>query len=306
MNLEDVKKSVMSQVEGCRDFYEVGKNLKTKSCQDNTDLVMNGEIYRLTDWSGWQLCRKIDVPWSYAKRCPADLRDENINYWLGRAEKEFLVRTREVNVKYVRAVLSNSYYVVNNCDLLDSISPALAKALEYRVYDFNVDDDYFHLFYQGENIKDGVKIGFMLENSETGKRALVIQSVIYEGGRNMILPQGLGSYTHRHLGIDIDEVKSALEIIVSSKDIRQKVREIVDSAQMVISESRFEEAVEKIAEIKGEKVAEEFKEKFAGKSPTVWEVAISVSDLACEDGDKNEKVDIQRIAGGVLLGVYRR
>jgi len=35
-----------------------------------------------TSWANTQVCQRLNIPASYFKRCPAELQDEQFNYWI--------------------------------------------------------------------------------------------------------------------------------------------------------------------------------------------------------------------------------
>jgi hypothetical protein len=89
------------------------------------DGVTQETLLRPTATADADLAKKLDIPLPYLRRLRAEqigLYDANVNTWLGdEPERRFLVRglsDRPAGIGVARAVLSDSYKVVDNLDVL--------------------------------------------------------------------------------------------------------------------------------------------------------------------------------------------
>ena len=101
-----------------RDEYMPVKSLRMNSI--NGTIVQTksiaGEIvvkeFELLPWGMQTMCCKLGIPYSYAKKCPPQLRASNFNYWLeAHRGGEFFVRLDGYpdSAEKIRAVLSKKY-----------------------------------------------------------------------------------------------------------------------------------------------------------------------------------------------------
>lgn len=87
-------------------------------------VVTNGtsKEHSLQDQALALLATKLQIPITYLRRCPAELRAENTNHWLrGLGEKPLLVR---FDGEEVRAILTDKYVPVDNLSLIRNLRMA--------------------------------------------------------------------------------------------------------------------------------------------------------------------------------------
>lgn len=144
------------------------------------------------------LAQKLEIPKKYYdelhRKHPSLLR-YNLSYLCANVENRFMLRTfidrhesdngRNDGHGKLRAVLSDKYRRLDNFELLQqSILPVLQTDPQFNIDSCNVDDDKFyfkattprktHELRRG----DPVQVGFVVENSETGKSSLRVHMFI--------------------------------------------------------------------------------------------------------------------------------
>lgn len=156
-----------------------------------------------TDVCDQGIAEKLNIPGAYLRKLRTefpDLYDANLNGWLARDERRFLVRTlrgEDGHPGVARAFLSNGYKIIDNydalsavldgvrdagvavriagCDLSDRKMYVRVTAPEIRAYAPTLLRDYRSPF-NGRHGADNPTVfaGFIISNSETGCGALSI------------------------------------------------------------------------------------------------------------------------------------
>jgi len=144
----------------------------------------------LTSWATTQVCHRLNVPASYFKRCPADLQDEQFNYWIDhmgsnghthapKAER-WLLRAKDDTL---RGVLTERYACLDNRDVLSTLLPLVEP--HYQVGWYALTEESFHLRLLDPRLarevlpRDRLVAGVHLANSEVGKRAVTVDAMVY-------------------------------------------------------------------------------------------------------------------------------
>lgn len=188
-----------------------------------------------TTWATSQLCRKLNIPAPYFRRCPVGLQDAQFNYWLHEAQdrptstparpERWLLRAKG---ETLRSALSGRYTCVDNADVLNALDPVLDA--RYRVEWFNLGDESLHLRLVDPKLardvlpNDRVMAGVHVANSEVGKRCVTVDALVYR----LVCSNGLVRLVHgssllyrRHVAVSKPEFEIALrravgEALVSS------------------------------------------------------------------------------------------
>jgi hypothetical protein len=145
----------------------------------------------LTPWATAQLCQWLGLPAAYVKRCPPDLQDANVNYWLRTGEiggrndpdpdPEWLLRAKGATV---RAVLSPKYSRLDNAQLLSALLPVLTGT-RYEIGLVQLTPESFHLrlvdptLFRDVVPGDRLMVGIHLANSEVGLRAVTVDALVF-------------------------------------------------------------------------------------------------------------------------------
>jgi len=141
---------------------------------------LSGERYSLTETGAQQFFGKLGIPTNYAKRCPPHLLHQNVDYWLGRIQKEdksALFRLRD-DVRTIRAVLSDRYAVYNNADFVPQLFTAV-ESLGLVFDQASLSEDLLLLKghfpkFEVEGPSDPHYVGFTAINSEVGKASVLL------------------------------------------------------------------------------------------------------------------------------------
>lgn len=269
--------------------------------------VENG-VMRLsyTDHSFGQLCRRLSIPVLYAKRCPNDLKDHNINYWLSHednASNGVLVRAYDGKA---RAILSNRYNPISNTNILHGVESVVQDQLRYNAI---VTPDYMYLKLISMHTPDGLYgMGVVVSNGEIGDYAFRISPYIQRHScSNSIVFQDNGFYM-RHTANSSDQYIMAT--------LKEKIREALNIAPDCLD--RFLEAetkelpdigqtIDHICSMRG--YTSDVKLKIIvgteGKT-TDAAVANGLSYAAHEVFDSRLSIDLEIAAGSYLMGSVRR
>lgn len=191
----------------------------------------------LTSWATGQLCGRLGIPTGYYRKCPVELRDVQVNYWLQAAEckadpdkngepknseaepQRWLLRA---DGQTLRGVLSQSYQMLDNEHLLDVLRPALQP--RYRVDWFGLSDEALHLRIVDPALTrdvlpgDGLSAGVHISNSEVGKRSVTVDAVVYRlvcSNGLIRLVKGKSLLRQRHIHISAPLFEVALEDAVA-------------------------------------------------------------------------------------------
>jgi len=169
---------------------EEGNSMLSPLNVENPDSIGDGQLdflpQRLEDLNLSvhalkQLCARIDVPYAFLGRCPANLQYLVMNYFIqhGGYDKEVMLRT--VHESQLRAIMSQRYTPFDDEKLFPLIEPWV-KDTEVEWYSF---DDYsthvrLTLPETEAEIKvgDAVQKGIHITNSEVGVRSVTIQAVV--------------------------------------------------------------------------------------------------------------------------------
>jgi len=151
------------------------------------------------------MCSRLNIPAAYFKRCPAELQDEQFNWWNGQDGEALDVEDFTTDImpdgrlytgqgktdrwllrakgESLRAVLTDRYTPIDNRMLVQCLRRTLPPRLQIQW--ISVDDESFHLrLFDPElriEVRDGdpLMAGLHISNSEVGKRSVTIDSIVY-------------------------------------------------------------------------------------------------------------------------------
>lgn len=189
-------------------------------------VTMTSGTYAINDVATAGLADKLGIPVVYLRRLAAehpDLFDDNVNGWLARDPRSFLIRClrNDTGGGIVRAVLSDRYHRIDNLDVLFAALDGIRRAnvrvqfagcdltdrrMYLRVYSPQVQVAAPRLLARYRSPFDGragselpiVSAGFLISNSETGAGAFSIAPwVRFEVCRNgMVIRRNALRRTH--------------------------------------------------------------------------------------------------------------
>jgi hypothetical protein len=129
------------------------------------------------------IANRLRIPFSYLSRCPEDLQEQNLNYWLERESRNRQALFCRFDGQALRAVFTERYTAIDHMEVL-------TKMLEYGFdpageVHFSLDQEimvmkvpeYDRQFQVSE--KDGIVPGISIANSEVGILALSIEAFYY-------------------------------------------------------------------------------------------------------------------------------
>lgn len=219
--------------------------------EGNLTVAGDGTLYRPTAVADEGIAEKLDIPTKYLRRLRSDnpeLYDANINGWLSRDDRSFLVRTfsaDEGSEGVARAFLSDRYRVIDNFDYLTAALAGLRDAgvnveigrcdlTERRVYvEVTAPEvqalapallERYRSPFTGASGADNpvVWAGFVLSNSETGGGAATITPRIKVQVCSNGLTIAKDAVRNVHLGGQLDE-----GVIRWSEDTQRRNLELV-------------------------------------------------------------------------------
>lgn len=278
----------------------------------------------LTEHAHHQVAETSGIPWKYYEKVRSEAGPElwaaNVNQWLPSREKR-LVRMVD---NHVRALLSSSYKVVDNLDLL---LLAAKETKDAGGVPFRCDLSETRLYFVGmvpgveEEVRPGDSCcpGFILRNSETGAGAVSVEPYVVRKAcmNGAITGEALRKV---HLGeeLGLGEILSPETRAHVHAALYGSVRDVIRS---VLVADSFREAIKKLREAAGfdlgkepvrtvELAAETYfltdkeresimQEYLGGKDFTAWGLANAFT-AAAKDLDADRSTDFERI-GGTLM-----
>lgn len=218
------------------------------------DELLNKQVINLAslDTLHSQISSRLEIPKRYYDRMLSDdnvsLLDTNVNHWLSKANRNYLLRTfvnKEKNEGIARAILSDRYNVIDNYDVMLATLEAIKESgLNVQIESGDITDRKFFMRFtlpdievqapdilknyrvpKGGNQNNGIITGFVISNSETGygKFSISPRAVVLACRNGMIFKNDAFSKTH--LGVKMDEFSS----IDWSENTRQKNYDLVIS-----------------------------------------------------------------------------
>jgi len=141
--------------------------------------------YSATNWALSQLAKQLDIPWSYMRRCPAELGAHNFNHWLRSAKaKEIKLCMRG---QKVIGIVSNRFHAYPIKAFLHDAVGACAD-IESSVVDYHLNDECLDLkvtfpdltMWSSTAPRRKIGMGIHLRNSEVGYSAALATATIHD------------------------------------------------------------------------------------------------------------------------------
>ncbi len=161
---------------------EMSKNCHDRMVQvpdvnfDSLDTVrIEGYPHQLRPTAQQHVCNRLGIPAQYLRKCPVDLQQENLNYWIRRERNdELFVRFDGTDV---RAVFTPRYTPVDNFEVLERLDALgyghdtpVQCSLDAEFLSLSIPDGAKTFSIQGDRITPGLSIA----NSEVGISSLKI------------------------------------------------------------------------------------------------------------------------------------
>lgn len=217
-NLENVVGELLRQAESKRDFLTPAKRLHFAYDGPAPALAVTlperTEAFPLKETGHQQLAERLEIPKAYYDRMREEaprLLEENVRTWLGRSEKQYLVRTLD---GAARAVLSDRYRVLDNDDLANVALPILVEH-GFEVVSAEITERKFYLKAVTARIQaevkpgDVVQAGIVISNSEIGQGTLKLEPLFFflVCKNGLVMPEA--SLRRQHVGRSIGDLESA-------------------------------------------------------------------------------------------------
>lgn len=156
-------------------------------------LSIGSRTHRVQAQAYEQIATKLRVPTTYLRRCPSDLKAQNLNYWLGEIEGDLLVRFEQGQV---RALLSERYQPISHLQLVQGLLGTCSPETRVR-WEISARYCYLQVLHSTEQPLLG---GISACNSETGHSTVGVCGLVYRVvcTNGLILSGGTASVWRRH------------------------------------------------------------------------------------------------------------
>lgn len=226
---------------------------------DGKTLVMGNNEFRMIDLFHLQLASALKIPMQYYNAMrfeKPDLLAKNVNSWLSTIDKNYMLRTVAGKA---RALLSDSYCRIDNLEVVSAVLSAMSDVEEQDIecnLDFQfarMNDEKLYLrFVSGREricASDRLAVGFVVSNSETGRGAVSIRTVLYtfSCSNGMLIGSDYFRERKTHVGNASQTFNENWEITTIT-DNRAFTSKLKDMILCAIDEERFGRIVDKLAE----------------------------------------------------------
>lgn len=229
---------------------------------------------------------KLGIPKKYYDRLlqEPELLDENVNYWLERANKNYFLRCfvdKEEKTGVVRAMLSDRFKVIDNYDVLMAALDAVKESgVNLSIQTCDVTDKKMYIRFVAPEVevdspellknyrvpdgspnegKTGIISGFVISNSEIGHGQFSIspRAVVLACRNGMIFHDD--AYNKTHLGGQMDAF-SKIEWSEQTKqhNIQLIISQVQDAIRTYISDDYFTAKIRHLEEIGRKKLDHPF------------------------------------------------
>lgn len=191
------------------EYGDLNEEFSTKVRETIVD-HKTGRIYDMSDTARKQLHSLVGVPYNFMDKCPAWLRQKNMDFHMNKVfGKELFVRTYDDHYdkgNQVRAFLSDEYAVINYSDALEVVNRAVENGgmKDPMVVRNHYNDGVmrFQVIEKGLEVMDGSFGGFTITNSELGlhklEAAVSVYTLVCTNG--LVVPKTIASFQRRHIG----------------------------------------------------------------------------------------------------------
>jgi len=191
-----------------------------------------------------QLSEALGIPLKYYQRMLLEdpgLLETNVNTWLQRSEKQYMVRTLDGRA---RAFLSNRYNRIDHLQVMDTVLPELEGIPDVKIASCEVTENKLYLKILNPRLKGEIKVddvvesGIVISNSEVGMGSVSVTPLLYRlVCKNGMIANNLAARKY-HIGsaqndLDMffsDETKKADDKAFLMR-IRDLIRAMCDRAQ---------------------------------------------------------------------------
>jgi len=154
----------------------------------------------LSDLATSQLCERLNIPATYYRRLPAEMKATVANFDLKRLEERtFLLRGKGT---HVRAFLSGEYVAYDNRQIAETVE-TLVKSDTIRIKAFVLEETNCFLKIVSEDLLEpasGLKAGIMIGNSEVGMGSVSVEPFVFRKAcTNDLVVSADKAFRHAHI-----------------------------------------------------------------------------------------------------------
>jgi len=147
------------------------------SFADLESVCISGATYNLRPIAQQSICYRLGIPIHYLRKCPADIQQNNLNYWIKHEKNERLFFRFDSNE--VRAIFTPRYIPTDNKEVLDRLlehgykpNTRVQCSLDDEFMLVSVPDERETFRINGDKLTPGISVS----NSEVGLAALSIST----------------------------------------------------------------------------------------------------------------------------------
>jgi hypothetical protein len=265
--LADVIQRVDRQARAARDYLAHSRHVRFDIRDSGPTLTLDDgarpQSFALSDTAHEQIATALDIPAAYYRRMRSEqpqLLATNVNAWLSRSDERRLVRTSDIGVPHVRALLSDRYRQLDHAHLLMAVLPTLQER-NVRFVSTELTDRRLYLKALNERLTGEVKVGqtvmagIAISNSEIGLGALTVQPLIYTlACTNGMIVESMAMRRHhvgkRHGGGD--EIQHLLSDETRAADDRAFYLKVRDITRAALDEAVFHQQLDAIRRAAGQ------------------------------------------------------
>lgn len=270
-----------------------------------------------------QLCTRLRIPVDYMIRCPLDLRNSNLSYWVEQNdERKVMLRIRKFperhqdtsSVGVLRAVLPQTYEPIDNQRILDWCSAAIQQhdgKLGIQSYRVSEVSTHIRLLFADPSVvaQDGdlFFFGVHVSDSEVGERGFAADLVSFRPEQEtgfLHLVDGDHLTAQRHIHIDFKLLRQSFsDSFTLAKDNMEAVTEVITRAVM----TPVRDAQSYIRRwVRHYRLTNDFAETVvhayeAEPLPNKYGVAIAIARAATGLPTMDERVNTEAMVGAYLL-----
>lgn len=269
------------------------------------NIVIDGQCFEIKAIAQQSIANRLGIPIHYLRKCPADIQQKNLNYWIKQEKNEKLFIRFDDNK--VRAVFTPRYIPTDNLEVLDRLL-SLGYKPESKVQGY-IDSEFMMVNIPDHREtfsinKDKMTPGMSVSNSEVGLASLSISSFVLRliCTNGMIMKEAF-SASYRHVsGKILGEFSTVMSNVAQGLDKQKDQLRFSLESKVENPESTIQSFNRQFELEKEEKEAVEwalgFEYGFTMFSVVnVYTKAAQFESLSAENRFKLQKV------GGMILGM---
>lgn len=240
----------MSKVTTLGEVYDRVSNM-SKSCTDNmintndisfeslNSLTISGERKPVAVTAQRLIAARLNIPFPYLKRCPAEIQAENLNHWIAKERNDSLFF--RFDAKTVRAVFTPKYTPIDNRDVLKRIMDTgynhdteVSCSLDKEFMSLSLLNDSGAFDIDGDKFRPGISVA----NSEVGLASVSISAFIFRlVCTNGLIQKTENRATFRHVSSKmLDQIpeilgRTSANLIGQERQLRFSLDSPVDNSE---------------------------------------------------------------------------